>query len=128
MEDLVVKLLKINNRQNLEIEQISQPFLFVILLKLKIILIFRSTNSKIKLIDLIKWNWNENLYTLKIVENLNAIPLFVQITQIVGGVLSRTLMGGRAERNEYLLLHACFKNNCIPPNKHTGKCKLIKLK
>ncbi|CAK5056119.1 unnamed protein product [Meloidogyne enterolobii] len=103
MEDLVETLLKMN-RQNLSTEQISEPFLI--------------TNPKIKLIDLIKWNWNENLYTLKLVEHLNSIPLFVQITQIVGGVLSRTLMGGRAERNEYLLLHACHRNNCIPPDKY----------
>ena len=118
MEDLVAKLLKLG-RQNLSTEQISAPFLFDILLKGKIkTIIFRTTNPQLKLIDLIKWNWNENLYTLKIVEQLNAIPLFVQITQIVGGVLSRTLMGGRAERNEFLLLHACFKNNYIPPDKH----------
>nr|CAD2204020.1 unnamed protein product [Meloidogyne enterolobii] len=105
MEDLVETLLKMN-RQNLSTEQISEPFLI--------------TNPKIKLIDLIKWNWNENLYTLKLVEHLNSIPLFVQITQIVGGVLSRTLMGGRAERNEYLLLHACHRNNCIPPDKYNA--------
>uniref|UniRef100_A0A1I8B2I3 DNA polymerase n=1 Tax=Meloidogyne hapla TaxID=6305 RepID=A0A1I8B2I3_MELHA len=106
MEDLVETLLKMN-RQNLSTEQISEPFLI--------------TNPKIKLIDLIKWNWNENLYTLKLVEHLNSIPLFVQITQIVGGVLSRTLMGGRAERNEYLLLHACHRNNCVPPDKYNAQ-------
>lgn len=39
------------------------------------------------LIELIRWNWNENFFAMKIVEQLNAIPLFVQITQIVGGVM-----------------------------------------
>ncbi|KAL3104154.1 hypothetical protein niasHS_002181 [Heterodera schachtii] len=105
MEELVARLLKVGNRGNLSIEQISEPFL--------------ETNPKVKLIELIKWNWNENFFAMKIVEHLNAIPLFVQITQIVGGVMSRTLMGGRAERNEYLLLHACFKSNYVPPDKRS---------
>jgi hypothetical protein len=37
--------------------------------------------------QLIQWSWLESYYALQIVLQLNALPLFVQITKIVGGVL-----------------------------------------
>ncbi|CAI4228859.1 unnamed protein product [Auanema sp. JU1783] len=69
------------------------------------------------LFDLIRVSWMDALLAFQIVERLNALPLYLQITEICGGIFSRTLMGGRAERNEFLLLHAFHRANVIAPNK-----------
>ena len=49
---------------------------------------------------------------------LNIIQLAYQLTILAGNVLSKTLLYGRAERNDFLLLHAFHSNNYILPNKN----------
>ena len=43
------------------------------------------------------------------------VPLANQITSICGNVLSRTLAGGRSERNDALLMHAFSEQGYILP-------------
>lgn len=56
-------------------------------------------------------------YVLRIMSELNVLPLALQITNIAGNLLSKTLLGGRSQRNEYLLLHAFSDRNYICPDK-----------
>ncbi|XP_014254893.1 DNA polymerase alpha catalytic subunit [Cimex lectularius] len=60
-------------------------------------------------------------YILRIFIELNVLPLALQITNIAGNVMSRTLMGGRSERNEFLLLHAFHGKGYILPDKDFKK-------
>ncbi|KAJ2550715.1 DNA-directed DNA polymerase alpha catalytic subunit pol1 [Coemansia sp. RSA 1933] len=49
--------------------------------------------------------------------HLQALPLTKQLTTLAGNLWSRTLMGARAERNEFLLLHEFYRNKFIRPDK-----------
>ncbi|KAJ1117106.1 hypothetical protein NDU88_005306 [Pleurodeles waltl] len=73
------------------------------------------------LLYMLEHTWMDAKFILQIMCELNVLPLALQITNIAGNVMSRTLMGGRSERNEYLLLHAFHENNFIVPDKPSFK-------
>lgn len=82
---------------------------------------YKTSDALIRLIDA---TWDDTDYIFSILVELNVIPLALKITNITGGVLSRTLLGGRSERNDYLLLHAFHEENYICPERQTSKTQM----
>ncbi|GFN73923.1 DNA polymerase, partial [Plakobranchus ocellatus] len=79
---------------------------------------FQSSGLLLKLIEL---TLQDSSYILRIMYELNVIPLALQITSICGNIMSRTLLAGRSERNEWLLLHAFHEKQYICPDKEFKK-------
>ncbi|CAD5206856.1 unnamed protein product [Bursaphelenchus okinawaensis] len=107
MDDLVLSLLLPNDakisRRPLSPEELLEPFF--------------SAKGLPAFFKLLKFCWYEAYLSLRVILQLNALPLFVRITKIVGGIMSRTLTRGRADRNEFLLLHAFHDRGYVPWDK-----------
>lgn len=77
------------------------------------------------LLELIHLTMQDNLYSLRIMCELQILPLALQITNISGNTMSGTLRGGRSERNEWLLLHAFAEKNFLVPEKQQKEKKKL---
>lgn len=75
---------------------------------------YESSENILKLITL---TMQDCSYVMRLMCELNVLPLALQITNICGNLMGRTLQGGRSERNEYLLLHAFNEKDYIVPDK-----------
>uniref|UniRef100_A0A8B9Z334 DNA polymerase n=1 Tax=Buteo japonicus TaxID=224669 RepID=A0A8B9Z334_9AVES len=80
-----------------------------------------------RLMFMLENTWTDARFILQIMCELNVLPLALQITNISGNVMSRTMMGGRSERNEFLLLHAFHEKDYIVPDKQVFRKPLQKL-
>ncbi|GAA5873099.1 hypothetical protein JCM8547_006792 [Rhodosporidiobolus lusitaniae] len=56
-------------------------------------------------------------FQMAIAAKVQALPLTRQLTNLAGNSWNRTLMGNRAERNEYILLHRFNETGFVVPDK-----------
>ncbi|KAI0731115.1 hypothetical protein C8Q76DRAFT_644698 [Earliella scabrosa] len=60
-------------------------------------------------------------YQMALASKVQILPLTRQLTNLAGNSWNKTLNGGRAERNEYILLHEFHRLKYICPDKLYGK-------
>ncbi|KIK69524.1 hypothetical protein GYMLUDRAFT_151355 [Collybiopsis luxurians FD-317 M1] len=65
-------------------------------------------------------------YHMAIAAKIQIMPLTKQLTNLAGNSWNKTLNGGRAERNEYILLHKFHELKFICPDKSWGKKSAVK--
>ncbi|KNA17466.1 hypothetical protein SOVF_079750 [Spinacia oleracea] len=79
------------------------------------------------LMDLIECNETDAWLSMELMFHLSILPLTRQLTNISGNLWGKTLQGARAQRVEYLLLHAFHAKKYIVPDKHSSRGKENKL-
>ncbi|KAK1323373.1 DNA polymerase alpha catalytic subunit [Acorus calamus] len=84
---------------------------------------FQSSGS---LLELVGYGETDAWLSLELMFHLSILPLTRQLTNISGNLWGRTLQGARAQRVEYLLLHAFHAKKYIVPDKISAREKEAK--
>jgi len=74
-------------------------------------------------IQLAQATLQDAIYVQRLWNKLQVLPLSWQLTCIAGNIWSHTLLGNRAERTEFLLLHEFHRLKYIPPEKKVATTK-----
>lgn len=59
----------------------------------------------------------DTFFQMSLAHKVQILPLTKQLTNLAGNTWARTLSGGRAERNEYILLHDFHRRKFVVPDK-----------
>lgn len=70
-----------------------------------------------QLLEMIQHMEFDTYIVAQLMFNFQVLPLTKQLTNLAGNLWSRTMMGARSERNEYLLLHEFHQLKFICPDK-----------
>ncbi|GFP88223.1 DNA polymerase alpha catalytic subunit [Phtheirospermum japonicum] len=84
---------------------------------------FHSSES---LLGLIEYGETDAWLSMELMFHLSVLPLTRQLTNISGNLWHKTLQGARAQRVEYLLLHAFHAKKFIVPDKISAQSKETK--
>ncbi|XP_022149463.1 DNA polymerase alpha catalytic subunit-like [Momordica charantia] len=79
------------------------------------------------LMELIEYGETDAWLSLELMFHLSVLPLTRQLTNISGNLWGRSLQGARAQRVEYLLLHAFHAKKYIVPDKTLSYMKEKKI-
>ncbi|KAJ7952842.1 DNA polymerase [Quillaja saponaria] len=85
---------------------------------------FQTTES---LMEIIEYGETDAWLSMELMFHLSVLPLTRQLTNISGNLWGKTLQGARAQRVEYLLLHAFHAKKFIVPDKISSHAKDAKL-
>ncbi|TYG46032.1 hypothetical protein ES288_D11G224000v1 [Gossypium darwinii] len=79
------------------------------------------------LMELIEYGETDAWLSMELMFHLSVLPLTRQLTNISGNLWGKTLQGARAQRVEYLLLHAFHAKKYIVPDKFSSHTKGTKV-
>eukprot|EP00049_Salpingoeca_infusionum_P006656 m.109809 g.109809 ORF g.109809 m.109809 type:complete len:1528 (-) comp13382_c3_seq1:218-4801(-) len=75
--------------------------------------LYSKSHSLLKIVNHVE---RDALLVFQLMFKLDILPLMKQITNITGGLMSRTLTRGRSDRNEFLLCHEFHRRKFIVPD------------